>query len=80
MTIAREKVDKNREQTCSTGLHVASYNYAKGYSGDVMIMVKVNPRDVVAVPTDYNNEKMRVCQYEVMGFVNEELSNKYQEA
>ena len=29
--------------------------------------MKVNPADVVSIPTDYNNTKARVCQYEVIG-------------
>jgi len=28
--------------------------------------VKVNPKDVVSVPYDYNYSKMRVCEYEVL--------------
>lgn len=28
--------------------------------------VKVNPADVVAVPTDYNGTKMRTCRFEVV--------------
>jgi len=63
----RAKVDPNRKVTCSTGLHVAAFNYAQNnYSGAALLEVKVNPKDVVAVPNDYNNEKMRVCRYEVM--------------
>ncbi len=69
----RADVDSNPNQTCSTGLHVASYDYARSVYGafgvensDILIEVKVNPRDVVAIPTDYNTQKMRVCQYEVV--------------
>lgn len=68
VTMDREKVDPNRDQTCSVGLHVAAFNYAAlSYSGSDLLEVKVNPKDVVAVPSDYNNEKMRVCKYEVVG-------------
>lgn len=64
----RDKVDPRRDVTCSHGLHVAAYNYAnKAYEGSDLLEVKVNPRDVVAVPNDYNNQKMRVCRYEVIG-------------
>ncbi len=62
----REKVDQNRNNTCSTGLHVAAYEYATGFSGTRLLECKVNPRDVVAVPPDYSNQKMRVCRYEVL--------------
>jgi hypothetical protein len=61
----RDKVDDNPNNTCSSGLHVACHDYAKGF-GPQLIEVKVNPKDVVAVPTDYNGTKMRVCKFEVM--------------
>jgi len=63
----RSLVDSNRSVTCSSGLHVATYGYAHGvYGGDVLLECKVDPRDVVAIPNDYNNQKMRVCAYEVI--------------
>jgi hypothetical protein len=63
--MARELVDDNPNNTCSSGLHVACFDYAKGF-GAQLIEVKVNPRDVVAVPTDYNGTKMRTCRFEVV--------------
>jgi hypothetical protein len=33
------------------------------------MICKVNPADVVAIPNDYNNTKMRVWTYEVVGEV-----------
>src|SRR5690606_24725742 len=55
----------NPNNTCSFGLHVACFDYAKGF-GPRLIEVKVNPADVVCVPTDYNGTKMRVCKFEVI--------------
>lgn len=63
--VPRESVDDNPNNTCSHGLHVACFDYAKDF-GAKLIEVKVNPRDVVAVPTDYNGTKMRVCKFEVL--------------
>jgi len=81
VTMDRSKVDDNPNQTCSHGLHVAAYRYSKfSYPGDVMIEVKVDPKDVVAVPTDYNNEKMRVCRYEVMRECEGEIDRPLYEA
>jgi hypothetical protein len=66
----RDAVDPNRNETCSTGLHVCSEAYLPHYGsesdGDRVIIVKVNPKNVVSVPTDYKNSKMRVCEYEVV--------------
>jgi hypothetical protein len=61
----RDQVDDNPNNTCSKGLHVACFDYAKGF-GAKLVEVKVNPEDVVAVPTDYNGTKMRVCKFEVI--------------
>lgn len=63
--VSRESVDDNPNNTCSHGLHVACFDYAKGF-GERLVEVKVNPKDVVAVPTDYNGTKMRVCKFEVL--------------
>jgi hypothetical protein len=63
----REMVDDNPDNTCSHGLHVGGYEYAKDFgSNGKLVMVKVNPKDVVAVPNDYNGQKMRVCKFEVL--------------
>ena len=66
----REEVDPDRNRTCSNGLHCANYNYAHGVYGsrsDLLIELIVDPKDVVTVPNDYNNQKMRVCRYFVVG-------------
>lgn len=74
----RSKCDSNRSVTCSRGLHVAAYSYARECgSGQVIIEVKVNPKDVVAVPDDYQNRKMRVCRYEVLRKGSSEVEKSY---
>ena len=65
----RNDVDDNKDNTCSTGLHFCSESYLKSFSGSRVIIVKINPRDVVSIPTDYNNAKGRACRYEVIGEV-----------
>lgn len=74
----RKAVDANREQTCSYGLHVAAYDYANvHYHGGqgALLEVEVNPRDVVAVPPDYHEQKMRVCRYRVLGVATQEITD-----
>lgn len=70
----RENVDPNKHQTCSHGLHVAGWEYAHHgpMGGGRLIECKVNPRDVVAVPTDYDQQKMRVCEFQVIREVKDE--------
>lgn len=71
----RELVDDDIENTCSHGLHVASLHYLEamwGYNGRTM-KVEVNPEHFVAIPTDYNNSKARVCEYTVVEDVTDKL-------
>jgi hypothetical protein len=75
----RDDVNPDPNTTCSHGLHVAAYEYANGFSGNVMVQVKVNPRDVVAVPVDYNNQKIRCCEYLVMCIIDGELKEMLHE-
>lgn len=68
----RNSVDDDRNVTCSRGLHAAAFNYASNFSSNGHLMeVKINPKDVVSVPIDYNNQKMRVCEYIVTAEVYE---------
>lgn len=62
----RSQVNANRNQTCSTGLHVCSGGYLSHFSGARTMLIKVNPINVVSVPVDYKNSKMRVCEYYVV--------------
>lgn len=63
--IPRSMVDSDRGVACSTGLHVGTYEYAQSF-GARLLTVLVNPRDVVSVPEDYNNAKVRVSRYTVL--------------
>jgi len=62
----RARVDDNSQNTCSAGLHFCSREYLNQFSGARMMVLKINPRDVVSIPTDYNNTKGRCCRYEVV--------------
>ena len=80
VSMSREKVNKDRYVTCSSGLHCCSYTYLPQTSNDSesdkIVLVKVNPKNVCAVPTDYNNAKMRVCEYEVLEHVTDVLAKE----
>lgn len=64
--MSREKVDHVQTNTCSSGLHVCSYGYLGSFGGARVIIVEVNPKNVVAVPPDYDNSKIRCCEYTVL--------------
>lgn len=68
----RAKVDDNPNNTCSSGLHICSYDYLQHFGSnttdsDKVLLCSINPEHMVSVPTDYNNSKARVCEYTVIG-------------
>ena len=65
----RNQVDDEKDRTCSTGLHFCSQEYLGQFGGsDSRTMIlKINPRDVVSIPSDYHSTKGRCCRYEVIG-------------
>jgi hypothetical protein len=71
-SMPREEVDPNRHNTCSQGFHFCSHSYLShaycvGDKTNRLMIVKVNPADVVSIPSDYNNAKGRCWTYEVVG-------------
>lgn len=84
-SVPRHAVNSNRDHGCGAGLHVGAIDYAKSYGGiDIdsyneggdddggnrLMICKVNPRDVVSVPTDSKFQKLRTCHYEVVSEFN----------
>lgn len=65
----RDQVAFAPDVACSYGLHVGTWRYAKDFSQGAVLEVHVNPRDVVSVPSDSHNEKMRVCRYRVVNTI-----------
>ena len=64
-----EDVDCNREQTCSSGLHFCGFKYLNTYGrchNYRIVEVLINPKDVAAIPQDYNNLKGRCVGYTVL--------------
>lgn len=63
----RADVCDDSSRGCEKGLHVGSWEYADDFKGDGHLMVvKVNPRDVVSVPDDCSYQKARTCRYVVI--------------
>ena len=72
------EVDADRNNECSYGLHVASAGYIPHYScreNDRVIMVKVDPANVVAIPEGYDHAKLRTWTYDVIKEVTYEFKN-----
>lgn len=72
VTMPRDAVDDDPNSACSHGLHVGTLEYVRGFGGQVIILVKVNPEDVVSVPHDYHHQKLRACKYEVISVYKDE--------
>lgn len=70
----RQEVDPVRDRTCSRGLHFCSKSYLPYYRGDngIVLVVKINPSDVVSIPSDYDNAKGRTWKYEVVDEIAED--------
>jgi len=77
VSMPRNMVDDNYGVDCSKGLHVGALDYVVGYGhftkgqpvaegGNRLLLVKVNPKDVVSVPKYDGHTKMRVCEYVVV--------------
>ena len=66
--VARRCVDDNKDNHCSYGLHVGSYDYANSWAGEDgrLLVVEFDPEDAVSVPTDCDFQKLRVSKYRVV--------------
>ena len=75
----RNLVDDNPDSYCSSGLHFCSISYLGGFGNttDPVMILKINPADVVSVPNDYNGAKGRCCKYEVIAEVNGDPANAF---
>lgn len=79
LEVPRRMVDDNSDRTCSFGLHVCSSSYLPRFGGwgfNRVVSVRVDPKDFVSVPRDYNNAKARVCKYEVLKDVTDDFVEK----
>ena len=78
-SVPRNTVDDKRANTCSYGLHFCSLSYLPQYHGDEgrVMIVKINPKDVVSIPSDYNNAKGRTCEYTVVGEHSNEITDAF---
>ena len=64
----RNGVCDDANMGCSSGFHAGSYEYAKGYAsgGGNLMVVEIDPSDVVSVPFDCDCQKLRTAKYKVV--------------
>lgn len=67
VSMARTKVTFDPTKTCSHGLHACAFGYLTSFSssGDQVVLVEIDVRDIVSVPVDYDGKKIRCCKYVV---------------
>jgi len=73
--VLRRDVDDDRNHSCSFGLHVGSLDYAKSFSNGRVLIVKINPADVVSVPKDCSSQKCRVSKYKIIDSFDTEIKS-----
>jgi hypothetical protein len=71
LEMPRNKVDDDFRHGCSYGFHAGSIEYVVGghlseSTDDHIVIVKINPKDVVSVPEELNCTKLRTARYEVV--------------
>ena len=70
----RNFVCDNADVGCSDGFHAGSLDYAEGFGrGGNLMIVEINPADVVSVPNDSDCQKLRTCKYKVVSLFKRKL-------
>lgn len=82
--IPRALCDSSRDVACSKGYHIGNLNYAgpQGHfyhpqNGDRIVICKFNPKNLVSVPADSSDDKIRVTVYDVLEEYKEMLPNTF---
>lgn len=79
----RNEVSDDCDVECGSGYHAGTFSYASTFawkfhsSAGRVVLVKINPANVVSVPKDHNNRKLRCCEYEVVAEFEKILDNDY---
>lgn len=75
----RNQVDDDANRGCSYGYHVGSLEYASTFGGEGshLMIVEVDPTDVVSVPYECDCQKLRCTGYKVVGEFKQVLDNNF---
>jgi hypothetical protein len=76
LAMPRNRISDDPNEPCHYGFHVGALEYASsfGTSDRRILICRVDPADVVCVPYDASQQKMRVCRYTV---VREHTSDRF---
>lgn len=76
LSMERNAVDDDQNRTCSEGLHFCSKEYLGHFGGERIVIVKINPADVVSIPNDYNDSKGRASRYAVVDEIDKDKADE----
>lgn len=79
VSMERNAVDDEPSRTCSSGLHFCSESYLGhfGSESDPVMILKINPADVVSIPADYNDAKGRCCKFEIIAELKQDAATVF---
>ena len=78
LKMTRNRVCDDASVGCSHGFHAGSLEYARGYgNGGHLMIVEINPADVVSVPNDCDCQKLRTFKYKVVSLFEKKLEDTF---
>lgn len=75
ITMPRSEVEHNPSVGCHKGIHAGTWDYASGFAQGAVLTVKIDPRDVVSVPSDCSAQKMRTCRIRIIDITDSPITN-----
>ena len=74
--------DTNRDEYCSQGLHFCARNYLGGFAdtNDIILILEIDPRDIVSIPSDnhFTKGRCKKCKVvKIIGTYSEFVNMKY---
>lgn len=66
------EVEDDPSVGCAAGLHAATLDFARGFTRGVnLLMLKIDPKDLVSVPVECDAQKVRVSKLRVLQYMEE---------
>lgn len=81
LEMVRNGVCDDADVGCSVGFHAGSLEYARSFGGGAsrLLIVEIDPSDVVSIPKDSDCQKLRTCKYKVVAEYAQKLPDHYTE-
>ena len=73
-SMPRDQCNEDANLACARSYHAGNWDYVRTFSSGKVVLVEVNPRDVVSCPIDSSYQKLRVCTYKVIAEIEDDNS------